>query len=531
MERDDIQECFEKLGIPNNHTSVGLCNLIASSSQYKSLFVNRRLPDTGLTDVQIQLLLYTLSSLDTNNAAQSRRCGVGEREGRVFSSLVANRHFGFTHGVGRSGDITEPQPKAVGSSAMAKLTLHMAMDAIRRGSGLDKRTSCKTGILLPLCTGMTVALALQSLKEIKIRKLINGELKDPNIVLWCRIDQKSCFKAISSAGMECVVIPTIRREGTDEVITDLEALRSAIQSLGPERIVAVITTTSCFAPRVPDPVDEVAKICEEHDINHLINNAYGLQCEITCKLINRACCIGRVDAIVSSTDKNFLVPIGKLHVTPKSRHKHFVPDKLISIPKGGALLISPDEAVTSAVSKMYAGRANASPCIDLFITLLSMGLDGYKSLLEDRKRLLSSFKERFANIAKEHGERALICPTNTISFGITLNSLSLEGHTGNVELSEEERIKRDSLEVSYFGSMLFTRCVSGTRVVPQHLTKTINNETFLGFGSSTNDYGESYLTAACALGLTQGEADEFFARLDKAFIDFRKKRDKINNMH
>jgi len=43
----------------------------------------------------------------------------------------------------------------------------------------------------------------------------------------------------------------------------------------------------------------------------LINNAYGLQCSYICKLINRACTVGRVDAIVCSTDKNFMVPVGK----------------------------------------------------------------------------------------------------------------------------------------------------------------------------------------------------------------------------
>jgi O-phospho-L-seryl-tRNASec:L-selenocysteinyl-tRNA synthase len=318
MDQGDIQQCFQKLGIPANHTSVGLSNLIASSSQFKSLFLNRRLPDEGLTDIQIQLLLYTLSSLDSNNAAQTRRCGVGEREGRVYSSLVMNRHFGFTHGVGRSGDITEPQPKAVGSSAMAKLTLSLAMDAMRRGSGLDKHTSCKSGILLPLCTGMSVALTLQSLKELEIKKdHANNSMadknyeKDRNIVLWCRIDQKSCFKAIMSAGMECIIIPTKRVDGSDEVTTNLDALRKEIDRVGCKRIVAVITTTSCFVPRVPDRVDKVGKVCKELGVCHLINNAYGLQCEKTCKLINRACAIGRVDAIVSSTDKNFLVPVGK----------------------------------------------------------------------------------------------------------------------------------------------------------------------------------------------------------------------------
>jgi O-phospho-L-seryl-tRNASec:L-selenocysteinyl-tRNA synthase len=111
-----------------------------------------------------------------------------------------------------------------------------------------------------------------------------------------------------TAGLECVVVPT-RIEG-DEVVTDLEAMETLIKKHD-GKVLAVITTTSCFAPRVPDKVDQVAKLCAKEGVAHIINNAYGLQCARTSKLINRACVVGRVDAIVCSTDKNFLVPVGK----------------------------------------------------------------------------------------------------------------------------------------------------------------------------------------------------------------------------
>jgi len=42
-----------------------------------------------------------------------------------------------------------------------------------------------------------------------------------------------------------------RLEG-DELRTDVEALRAAVDRLGAEKIVCIMTTTSCFAPRVPD---------------------------------------------------------------------------------------------------------------------------------------------------------------------------------------------------------------------------------------------------------------------------------------
>ena len=314
MDSDEaIIASFTALKIPKTHVTVGLSNLIASNKDYRSLFVNRRLPDAGWSDIQIQHFLFILSTLDTNNnqtvsagGSSSRWCGVGEREGRVYSSLVVNRHFGLSHGMGRSGDITEPQPKAVGSSALVKLALLLTLDAVRRGSGLNAKTAAAHGVLLPLCTGMSMSLVLSSLREAHPGK---------RIVLWSRIDQKSCFKAVTSAGLECIVVPT-KLDG-DEVVTDLAAMEAAMDQYKGQ-VLAIITTSSCFAPRIRDKVDEVAKLCQKANICHIINNAYGLQCESTCKLINRACVVGRVDAIVSSADKNFLVPVGESTVVQYS---------------------------------------------------------------------------------------------------------------------------------------------------------------------------------------------------------------------
>ena len=38
----------------------------------------------------------------------------------------------------------------------------------------------------------------------------------------------------------------------DELRTDLDQLDRCISLTGPENIVCVLSTTSCFAPRVPD---------------------------------------------------------------------------------------------------------------------------------------------------------------------------------------------------------------------------------------------------------------------------------------
>ncbi len=88
-----------------------------------------KVPETGWPDQRINLLLNELSLMDSNNF--NGNCGVGEREGRIYSNIVASRHFGLAHGIGRSGDITEVQPKAVGSSIINKLTNSLALDVLK----------------------------------------------------------------------------------------------------------------------------------------------------------------------------------------------------------------------------------------------------------------------------------------------------------------------------------------------------------------------------------------------------------------
>ena len=38
----------------------------------------------------------------------------------------------------------------------------------------------------------------------------------------------------------------------DELCTDLDALSNKVEELGPQNILCVMSTTSCFAPRIPD---------------------------------------------------------------------------------------------------------------------------------------------------------------------------------------------------------------------------------------------------------------------------------------
>ena len=53
-----------------------------------------------------------------------------------------------------------------------------------------------------------------------------------------------------SPGFEPVIVENVV-EG-DELRTDLAAVERQIKDLGPENVVCIMTTTSCFAPRIPD---------------------------------------------------------------------------------------------------------------------------------------------------------------------------------------------------------------------------------------------------------------------------------------
>ena len=402
---------------------------------------------------------------DSNNFLSS--VGLGEREGRIYSSILSRRHFGFAHGIGRSGDIGEVQPKAAGSSILLKLTNLLCLHALHI-AGFSAIKKC---IVVPLATGMTLSLCIQTVRVQRPRS---------SVVLWCRIDQKSCFKSIIAAGLTPVVVEC--DVSGDEVTTNLIEMKRLIMEFG-ETVCCVLSTTSCFAPRRPDDVDEIARMCKEFDVPHVINNAYGLQCTKISRLVNRAINTGgRVDYVVQSTDKNFLVPVG------------------------GAIIASPSDAAIANVSKLYAGRASVSPVLDMFITLLSMGESGYRKLLEDRTRLFSYLLDGLTSIATEHGERVLTVPRNGISIGITLRELPV-----------------GSKEATFFGSMLFQRAVSGIRVINPNTTTVINGVNFEGWGAHYQRYPVTYFTAACAIGITEFDITTFLKRLNKALRDFKRR--------
>ncbi|GIL73612.1 hypothetical protein Vretimale_5501 [Volvox reticuliferus] len=538
----------------------------------KALLSSRRLPERGWDEATIEMLIRDCSAMDSNNFLDN--VGVGEREGRVACPLVARRHYGLAHGIGRSGDIAAEQPKAAGSSLMATLTAHLAADALRI-AGL---TGVGPVSVLPLATGMALTLVLLALRP--------QRPAGADTVVWSRVDQKTCLKAITAAGLRPHVVE-LRRQG-DELVTDVQGISEALAALDSNRIVAVVTTTSCFAPRAPDDVAAVARLCAAADVPHVVNNAYGVQSRQTCRAVaaawSRSGCGGRVDAVVQSTDKNFMVPVG------------------------GALVAAPATrpGLVAAVNGTYPGRASVAAHLDLLMTLLHWGAEGWRKVLAEREDVMPYLRDKLRQLAARQSERVLETPSNPISMALTLDTLvaattvtaaaaavtevpaaaAAPGETGTVEAAAEakeeqeeqaapsgnddlrltvsrmvaaeghnaqseahgpgkphEKLRgaaegqkavaarqpppppvRRTPDVTFFGAMLWSRCVSGTRVVAPGKTQTVGGVTFHNYGSHTEvPYPSTYMTAAAALGTTRADVDELIVRLDRCFTEFRKK--------
>lgn len=279
-------------------------------------------------------------------------------------------------------------------------------------------------VLVPMATGMTLALCLSTIKKIR---------PHASYVLWSRIDQKSCFKSILVANLTPIIIDTIPTE--NGLSTNVCAFRQKIEELGPKNIVAIFSTTSCFAPRQCDDVSALSLLAKEWDIPHLVNNAYGMQSKRIMNKIgnvmgNKSC---RLDLIVQSTDKNLMVPVG------------------------GALIAGKGELI-ELVAKQYAGRASASQTLDVFMTLLAMGKTEYLKFVDER---ISVFKYMISALTGLSDIDIIATKENQISVAVTLR-LPLANNEMNV------------------GSMLFKRGISGARFVSTGEIKSIDGYNFEG---------------------------------------------------
>jgi O-phospho-L-seryl-tRNASec:L-selenocysteinyl-tRNA synthase len=317
---------------------------------------------------------------------------------------------------------------------------------------------------------MTMTLCLLTLKK---------QRPSSRYVLWSRIDQKSCFKSILTANLEPIIIEQI--EINNYLQTNLNEFEKQIQQLNPNDICCIISTTSCFAPRAIDNIQGLSHLCQTYSIPHLINNAYGLQStKIVHEIEQTKRSNGRIDYIVQSTDKNFLVPVG------------------------GSIVLTYNSQLFDNLSHAYPGRASITPTIDIFITLLSMGKNGLIDLIQKRKNLFHIFYDKLSQWAKDNDESVLSSKQfSPISIAISLK------HLPNERLTE-------------LGSMLFTRRISGARVIKLGTKQKIDTYEFMNYGAHSSNIQYSYLTVAAAIGIEENDIDIFMKKFDNVYQKLRR---------
>ncbi len=132
-----------------------------------------------------------------------------------------------------------------------------------------------------------------------------------------------------------------------------------------------------------------------------------------------------------------------------------------------------------------------------------MGSEKYKDLLRVRKECFNYLKSELESLGERTNQKALVTPNNSISMAFSLN-----GFGGSSE--------KDFTQI---GSMLFTRNVTGVRVVTPGGSKEIGGIVFKNFNSHSNCYPSVYLTAAAAIGIKKDEIDIFIKRLQKILGD------------
>ena len=190
-----------------------------------------------------------------------------------------------------------------------------------------------------------------------------------------------------------------------------------------------------------------------------VNNAYGVQSRSLCALVTKAWRRGRVDGVVQSTDKNFLVPVG------------------------GAVLVSParDPALTDAVRKKHTPQSTISsrPHADALITRAH----GRRGVARDRRLRARRPVARaicFMSVARLRGGARLDARASgdtraPISMGVTLSALVERGSARIATFEYAERApsriettprRRRLAAAAAVGDVVFERRVSKTRWPP-----------------------------------------------------------------
>lgn len=115
------------------------------------------------------------------------------------------------------------------------------------------------------------------------------------------------------------------------------------------------------------------------------------------------------------------------------------------------------------------------------MTLLTLGKNGYLKLVQDRKDCFFYLRQKMRLVANRHNEKIMLTKRNPISIGrndrFSNRAMSL---TPLVFLAAMTLENFDKAKLTMIGSMLFTRGVSGSRVITTSDMKTLEGFKFKG---------------------------------------------------
>ena len=118
-------------------------------------------------------------------------------------------------------------------------------------------------------------------------------------------------------------------------------------------------------------------------------------------------------------------------------------------------------------------------------------LSRYKELIKDRKEKFKRLKDIMTKIALRYNERILEIPNNKISLSFSLTTVckGLDKH-----------------DITYLGSLFYSRQISGIRIVAAGSITKLNQNTFNNYGSHCEKYRTlPYASFASAIGITDKE--------------------------
>ncbi|MHA1452057.1 MAG: O-phosphoseryl-tRNA(Sec) selenium transferase [Promethearchaeota archaeon] len=479
LDRNKILEMLDKFPIPKNMIQRGMVGLQSFVKPMEIVLTQKKPPEIGWSDTQIRFFLEILANLDSNHDPEALQ--IGEREARISTPLLHDYTAGFIHGVGRSGNLKAPQPKAVGGSVLNSLSDSFALYTLRK-TGMK---GLKGAMVVPMGTGMSLMLAIRGIMH------QFSEMKTKTELIFPRMDHKSPIKAIELSGLDNITVEStvgrqilenyqslkrnkrvadhisfIETHGTDAVYVPIQQIKEIIN----DNTFGILSTTSFFPPRAPDDIVEIAQVAQDHNIAHIINNGYGVQSKTLMKMIQHAMKEGRVDAVIQSTDKNFLTPVG------------------------GAIIASPNKELVKNISEIYAGRASSAPILHFVVSMLSMGMKGFQENLEFQKEnraLLEKELRKLAKILNEH----VLDVHNPVACMMSLSNLKEK-------------------QIACLGGFLYNLRVTGPRVV---------NSKMGNFGTSTKDYPYPYIVVNAAIGAHQKDIIGAVEKLKTAYHQVQEK--------